>query len=236
MTTFEDVPIGSALAALTDPASDAPSFVPDVTGSYRVRMLVDGVDSAVEVYAVPLPATGARIPSFQERLESDEGGNSKGWHEALSVFMRAADPRAGGSGDVIYTPIWAGDRRSHGSTTPLAVSAFELNPDDYNIAGATLSFEFRAVVANGNTPLTTTVRLLNRTDNQVVTSSVLQLVDSTVQNALSATLTVGAGAGDIRAGLSKIYECQVLLNTAPGDPADTIELYSAEVRAIQTIL
>ena len=90
-TEFEDVPIGSALTALADEATETPSFVPDVTGSYRIKMTVDGILSAVEVHAVPLPRTLSRIPSFQETSQWDGGGNSKGWHEAITWFMRLVD-------------------------------------------------------------------------------------------------------------------------------------------------
>lgn len=91
VTEFEDVPIGSALTVLTDDTTETPSFIPDITGSYRVKMTVDGVDYAVEIFAVPLPKTGKRIPSFQETAEYDGAGNAKGWHQALTAFMRIID-------------------------------------------------------------------------------------------------------------------------------------------------
>ena len=94
-TEFMDVPIGSALTVLTNEATATPSFIPDVTGSYRIRMIVNGYQTSTEVLAVPLTNTGARIPSFQELVEYDGGGNAKGWHEALTVFMRAVDADVG---------------------------------------------------------------------------------------------------------------------------------------------
>jgi hypothetical protein len=95
---MEDRPIGSA-TVLNNPNTATPTFVPDVTGSYRVRATVNGTSFSVEVFAVPLPNTGARIPSFEEELQYDGGGNTKGWHEALTEFMRDTDSLLTGSTD-----------------------------------------------------------------------------------------------------------------------------------------
>lgn len=143
----------------------------------------------------------------------------------------------GQRGDKIHHPIWAGGRETHNSDTPLVVGAFALNPDDYDLAGASVAFNFIAVVANGTTPLTTHVHLVNVTDAEVVASSALSLVDSTNQTKLSAVLTVGAGAGELKSGAEKIYECRIYLDSAPADPdTETIELYKAELRATFTVL
>jgi hypothetical protein len=95
---FEDVPLGTA-PVLTGHTTATPTFVTDPSalkaGSYRVRCTVNGTFFAVEVLAVPLATTGARIPSYEEEGEYDGGGNSKGWHEALTGFMRAADQGLG---------------------------------------------------------------------------------------------------------------------------------------------
>lgn len=87
---FEDIPIGSS-TALTGAATSTPTFNPDVSGSYRILCTVGGTASSVEVLAVPLPFTGARIPSFEEGIEYDGSGNAKGWHAALDAFMRSVD-------------------------------------------------------------------------------------------------------------------------------------------------
>lgn len=85
-----DAPIGSA-AVFAAPTSATPTFVADVTGSYRITCLVNNAFTATLIVAVPLPATGARIPSFEEMTQYNGGGNAKGWHEALTVFMRNTD-------------------------------------------------------------------------------------------------------------------------------------------------
>lgn len=93
---FEDIPIGSS-TTIVNPTSATPTFVPDVTGTYRTRCLVNSTDFDVECLAVPLPNSGTRIPSFQERLEYDGGGNAKGWHEAMTFALRAFDVGGGGN-------------------------------------------------------------------------------------------------------------------------------------------
>lgn len=241
LTEFIDVPIGSALTVLTNPTSDAPSFVPDVTGSYRVKMTVNGVHFAIEIYAVPLPNTGSRIPSFQEQLEYDEGGQSKGWHEAQTDFMRSVDgvldaAGIGQTGNLLLFPVWAGGRESHNSDTPLVVGSFPFNPDDYSIFKTSVVLTFRAIVANGSTPLTTHVHLYNLTDGEIVASSALTLVNTTTPTKLSATLVTGASPGEVKTGAEKIYECRIFLDAPPGDPnVDTIELMKAEVLATFTV-
>jgi hypothetical protein len=94
---MEDTPIGSS-ATLTGPATATPTFTPDVDGSYRVRCTVNGVSYSVVVLAVPMLNSGARIPSFQEKAEYNGGGNTKGWHTAMTQFMRWADTISGGGG------------------------------------------------------------------------------------------------------------------------------------------
>jgi hypothetical protein len=139
-------------------------------------------------------------------------------------------------GDKIIYPIWAGGRETHNSDTPLVVGAFAFNPDDYSLAAASVTFSMIAILANGTTPLTTHLHLVNITDAEVVASSALSLVDSTAQTKLTAALTIGSGAGEIKTGAEKIYECRIYLDAAPVDPeTETIELYKAELRATFTV-
>jgi len=88
--TLVEKPQGSS-TVMNSPTTATPDFVPDVVGSYKVKALVDGSFSSVEIFAVPLARTGARIPAFAEGLEYDESGNTKGWHQALDYFMRQTD-------------------------------------------------------------------------------------------------------------------------------------------------
>ena len=94
-----DVPIGSA-TVLVNPTTATPTFIPDVTGSYFVTCTVASRHSSTLIAAVPLDNTGARIPAFEEKLEYNGGGNTKGWHETLTNFMRQTDVELGGVVDV----------------------------------------------------------------------------------------------------------------------------------------
>ena len=140
-------------------------------------------------------------------------------------------------GDVIIRPIVTGGRESHNDPLPLVVGGFAINPDDYVLGKTSLAFQFQAVAANGNTPLTTHIQLYNITDAEIVTSSVIDIVDDTTPTKYSAAITVGTGAGELKSGVEKLYECQIFLDAAPGDPLlDTIELFKAELRAVYTVL
>ena len=140
-------------------------------------------------------------------------------------------------GEKIILPIWAGGRESHNSDTALNAGGFALNPDLYKLARTSVAFQFVCVVANGNTPLTTHIHLYNLTDDEIVTSSVIDIVDSTNPTKYAPAITVGVGAGELKSGAEKLYECRIFLDVAPGDPLiDTVELFKAELQAVFTIL
>ena len=103
--SFDDTPIGTSPTLLNHTTS-SPSFVANASqalaGSYRVRCVVNGAFVSVEVLAVPLATTGARIPSFEEETQYDRSGNVKGWHEAMTGFMRAVDDELGSLGATAF--------------------------------------------------------------------------------------------------------------------------------------
>jgi hypothetical protein len=103
---FDDTPIGTS-PTLLNHTTATPSFVADAdaekAGSYRVRCTVNGTFVSVEVLAVPLENTGARIPSFEEETQYDKAGNLKGWHEAMTVFMRSVDQILGDLGATAFS-------------------------------------------------------------------------------------------------------------------------------------
>ncbi len=90
--TMVDAPLGSS-STISGSTTATASFVPDQTGTYRIRCTVNGVAYDDAFLAVPLAVTGARIPSYMEDDVGgyNEGGNTKGWHPAMTVFMRAVD-------------------------------------------------------------------------------------------------------------------------------------------------
>lgn len=93
--TMTDRPIGST-AVLLNPTSPNPVFTVDASGaegSYKIRCLVNNTDESFIIIGLPLPNTGARIPSFQEEAGYNAGGNTKGWHESQTYWMRSANSR-----------------------------------------------------------------------------------------------------------------------------------------------
>lgn len=92
LTRFLSVPPGSALTVLTDDATETPSFVPDVDGSYHIEMLVDGVHRSSIIVSIKLGLVDTRMPAFNERVgDYNEAGQAQGWHPDLIAFMRQTD-------------------------------------------------------------------------------------------------------------------------------------------------
>lgn len=243
---FEDTPLGTS-PTLLNHTTATPSFAvdsdPTLAGSYRIKCTVDGIESAIEVFAVPLRMTGARIPSFLERIEYDGAGNVKGWHEAMTTFQRTADellrnPGPGGAGDEFVLSVWAGGRESNESTIPLVVGAFPLNPDLYELANTALQFQFSVVAACGGTPMNCRIELYNLSDDEVVTSSVINVTNSTSPTRYLTSLALGIGGGVIKTGIERIYECRIYVNVV-GDGfvgVESVELLKAEVRAVYVVI
>lgn len=91
---LEDKPVSST-ATLTNPTTPTAIFSPDFTGSYRIGCTVNSSSYSVVVIAVPLPNTGARIPSYDEKLQYNAGGNTHGWQPDMTYFMRQTDVAVG---------------------------------------------------------------------------------------------------------------------------------------------
>lgn len=108
-----DRPDGS-LAVLSSASGISTSFVPDVEGTYRVRLSVDGglnsdqvaiVDAAIQI---ELPAwitalrRKLRVPAWGEELDfnvrsyPDSGLNSRGWAQEVNAFLKTLAANAFG--------------------------------------------------------------------------------------------------------------------------------------------
>lgn len=87
---FLDKPISST-AILSGAATPTAIFSPDISGSYYIKCIVNGISSSEVIIAVALTYTDARIPAFGEALEYNESGNTKGWHTDQTAFMRQTD-------------------------------------------------------------------------------------------------------------------------------------------------
>ena len=130
----------------------------------------------------------------------------------------------GGSGETLEIVRMA-TRESHNSVTPLIVGGDAFNPTDYDRPGVTKTMYFRAMVANGDIGMTTTVQLYSLTDSEVV--GTLSFT-STTPTKSQVVLVEGAGAGQVDS-VEKIYEVRIKLTVPPGGPTETIELFGAEI-------
>lgn len=113
------------------------------------------------------------------------------------------------------------------STTATVIGGFQVNASDYILTGATLSFVFRAVVALGSTTVTGTIRLRNITDGIDVTTLTFNS-GTTADTTMEATVT-----GSIPSS-TKIYEVRATCSNVV-NPSDFMQIFSAELRAINTI-
>jgi len=101
---WDDYPLGVSEPTINDATTPNPWFNVDaddtLSGSYRIKCTVNGLESSVEILSKPLPTTGLRVPSFREEDQYDALGNTKGWHESQTEWMRDVDFRLGAQGSV----------------------------------------------------------------------------------------------------------------------------------------
>lgn len=98
---FLDRPEGSA-AAFSNPAIQAPTFTPDVEGSYLVKLTVNRTlateTTNTVVCAVAQLRTNARIPAAGETRETS---TTRGWALAVNRFMKLVDERLSTGGMIV---------------------------------------------------------------------------------------------------------------------------------------
>jgi hypothetical protein len=176
-----DKPPGS-VAVLNNPNTATPNFVPDVTGSYRFRCTADGVPShsAVDtqrgiVLSVPLPNSGARMPSRRERLDYNAAGNTSGWHPDLIAFMRWTDANIGGAAyNLVHSPPGTPITQR---TTLAFTSAFSVTD---------VSSRTQVDLATGGVALT-----------KVATQAALSVVANATNSTASPTAVASSAAGEV---------------------------------------
>jgi hypothetical protein len=121
-------------------------------------------------------------------------------------------------------------RESHDSVTPLVVGGDAFNPTDYDKPGFSRTLTFRAVAANGDIGMTTTVVLYNVTDSDLVATLTFTSTNPAKDEVV---LVEGSGAGEIDL-LDKLYEVRIALTVPPGSPTETVELLGAEIVVVST--
>jgi len=132
---------------------------------------------------------------------------------------------------VNIAPIPSGDALEN-SATPLVTGAIFFNPADYPLNGTTRTIFFRAVAATGNGTVTGHVVLFDATNSVAIKDFAFT---STANVKLEQALTVSVPGANTIANADTKYEVQIHV-TAPAIPTDFVELYSAEIRVINTII
>jgi hypothetical protein len=84
-----DTPVGSS-AYVSSPTNTTCSFTPDVSGSYLLRCEVDKAGFDELILSVPILGS-VRIPAYKETDQYREKDGVKGWHAAMTKFMRTVD-------------------------------------------------------------------------------------------------------------------------------------------------
>jgi len=84
------VPPGSA-STLATPTAQTSSFTPDIVGSYRIRLTVNGAITDIAIGAVRTANLSMRIPATGEEDNFDESGNTTGWSGSLHEAFLAID-------------------------------------------------------------------------------------------------------------------------------------------------
>ena len=240
-------PVGST-ATLSTPTASTSGFTPDLVGTYRVRLTVNGGGPGnvqTRVYrcrytnAGALAQRGWATPAYGETAaEANYAGNTVGYGEVFETVL--ADIRAALATVGMYTevPLCASDE-----VTALSgyrrVSAVELDLSKYaaTIGALTRRIRLKAVVsAAGNldvgaVPWVCQVRLYNVTHGSAITNGAAQggVVAVTVPATVwSSAMTAGVGAGHLRTDVAAVYELQMkVLGTGAPVPADEVYLHSA---------
>lgn len=149
-------------------------------------------------------------------------------------FIAQTVSLVGTSGQKFYTIIPAAYYASNGTTTVLTVGAFRYDPTNYTLSGTTQSIVFRAVAANGSTSVTGHVRLRDITNGVDITTFSIT-AGTTTASVFEQTLTTAAvPAANIIFNGAAIYEIRIYVDS-PASSSDFIQLYSSEIRNIQTI-
>jgi hypothetical protein len=146
--------------------------------------------------------------------------------ESKSIFSGSS------SGAKQVDVIKIATRETHNSVVPLIVGGFSFNPSDYDKPGFTKVMAFRAVASNGNTSMTTSVKLRNVTDSDDIATLSFT---STAFAKDQVILVEGLSAGQVDS-VEKIYEVRILLSVPPSGPLDTIELAGAEIVITSTAI
>jgi hypothetical protein len=139
-----DVAIVLNNAGTATPNFSVPTDAFDEGGTVLLRCVVNGLFSVTLRVSLRLPNTDSVIPHFGEKDESNNGGNTKGWHKAQTKWMREAnkrllyialaDPTSAGG---LEAPIGSLARRDNAGTAELWQKTGVTNTDWILVGGST---------------------------------------------------------------------------------------------------
>lgn len=101
------VPPGS-IASLATPSASTSTLIPDLIGSYRIRLIVNGSITNIAIAAVRTATMNIRIPATGEEGEYD----THGWSGAMYDAFMVIDQYGGNTLDVAYDEGGVGAGRS----------------------------------------------------------------------------------------------------------------------------
>jgi len=199
-------------------------------------VLVDGASLYVNV--VRAPTGNSSLASFvSAQVPNTDSAMLLAVRNGAAVYFRNGSEVGDGQSKTLFSSgglqtgsslisiVKMATRESHGSDTALVCGGDALDPVAFDIPGFTKTMVFRAVAANGDIGLSTTVKLYNLTDSDLIATLTFT---STSPTKMDAVLTQGTGVGQIDPGY-KIYEIRIALGAPSGGPTETVELYAAEI-------
>lgn len=118
-----DRPVDST-AAITGATTSSAQLIPTNDGSLWVRAVVNGIEypaSDVIISVPPVAGQDWRLPAFQEELQYNGGGNTKGWHTSETKFKRWVVASILGGGGAVSS-VAAGTGLTGGGTGAVTVN------------------------------------------------------------------------------------------------------------------
>jgi len=111
--------------------------------------------------------------------------------------------------------------------TPSIAGAINFNPGDYS--GVT-TIKFRAIAANGNTTVSTSVKLRDVTNSVDIVIFTFTGSTATADSMQEQVLTVSAAGTNTIANNAVFYEVSIYVNSPTTGGTNYIQLFSAELR------
>lgn len=239
--TLLDKPPGSA-SALSAGSGTPVTITPDTYGTYRVKLVDSAGNVRVRVFRVRYNSAGVLAqrgwakPALFETYSSDGvdeanyGTNTRGWDEPERFKeddVRKSLDKLDASLAAVEIPFVVGEQicEKHAFER---VGARTIDMSRFpQVTGLTRTVKFIVDMAKSGLATNAEIKLFNVTDNEDVTGTDLTETSSST-NEQSATLTVGAAAGDLRDDHPAMYAVYLKMNGGTED-TDLVSCSNARV-------